>query len=475
MVVRKNNIWSKLDWLTVVIYLALIILGWINIYSAVFSEGQATNFSFDTKYGKQLIWIIASLVIAVLTLILDSKFYSSFAYLIYAITIITLIFVLFFGTRINGAKSWLVIGSMRIQPAEFAKFATTLALSKYFAKYNFNPKKLKTLLTFSLLVFLPSTLILLQNDTGTAIIFVVFFLVFYREGISGIYLIAALLAIILFILSLFFQNYELILFIEIVAFLAFYFLYRKIKWIVVGMGILATAHLLSWLIFSKIFEINNIYISTITSLVIVFLWFIFKIYQLKLQKTYILVVLFLGSIGYSYSINYIFNNILDKHQQHRINHLMGIESDPYGIGYNVNQSKIAIGSGGVIGKGYLQGTQTKFRFVPEQSTDFIFCTVGEEWGFFGTTFLNLLFLSLLLRLIFLAERQKSRFSRVFGYSVASILFFHIAVNIGMTIGLAPVIGIPLPFFSYGGSSLWGFTLLLFVFLKLDTSREQLLS
>lgn len=475
MVVRRNNIWSKLDWLTVVIYLTLITLGWVNIYSAVFSEGQATNFSLDTKYGKQLIWIVASLVLAVLTLILDSKFYSSFAYLIYVITIITLIFVLFFGTRINGAKSWFVIGAMRIQPAEFAKFATALALSKYFAKYNFNPKKLKTLLTFSFLVFLPSALILLQNDTGTAIIFVVFFLVFYREGISGIYLIAALLAIILFILSLFFQNYELIFFIEIAAFLVFYFLYRKIKWLAIGMVVLLTAHLLSWLVFTRIFEIENIYTPIIVSLLIVSLWFFLKTYQLKLQKNYLLIVLFLGAIGYSFSVNYIFNNMLNEHHQHRINHLIGIESDPYGIGYNVNQSKIAIGSGGMIGKGYLQGTQTKFRFVPEQSTDFIFCTVGEEWGFFGTALINLLFLSLLLRIIFLAERQKSRFSRVFGYSLASILFFHIAINIGMTIGLAPVIGIPLPFFSYGGSSLWGFTLLLFVFLKLDTSREQLLS
>ncbi len=475
MVIRKNSIWSSLDWLTVGLYLLLVTLGVINIYSAVYNEGQNAVFNVNAKYGRQLIWIFASLVIAVVTLVLDSKFYSSFAYPIYAFLILLLVGVLLFGVRINGARSWFVIGSIRIQPAEFAKFATTLALAKYFGKYNFNPKKFKTLMVFCLITFLPAVLILLQNDTGSALVFVVFFLVFYREGLSPIYLLSAVFAVILFVLSLLFDNYQVIIFIELIGFLTFYLMYKKLQWTMISAGVLAVCQGALFFVTYYWLNIESVTLPLVISAVLVSVWYLIKIYKHRLQQAYVLLFIFLGAIAYTYTVDYAFNNLLEKHHQHRINHLLGIESDPYGIGYNVNQSKIAIGSGGLTGKGYLQGTQTKFRFVPEQSTDFIFCTVGEEWGFLGTSSVIILFCCLLLRLIYLAEQQKSRFSRVYGYSVACILFFHICINIGMTIGLMPVIGIPLPFFSYGGSSLWGFTLLLFVFLKLDTNRDKLIS
>ncbi|MGE4289844.1 MAG: rod shape-determining protein RodA [Salinivirgaceae bacterium] len=472
---QKNNILFKLDWLTIGLYLLLVLLGWFNIYSAVYTDEQALGFDFSSRYGRQLIWIMASAVILLLALILDSKFYSSFSYLLYALSILLLIAVLLFGTRINGAKSWFVIGPVRLQPAEFVKITTALALSKFLSSYNLKPEKFKTFLLVATIVLLPVVLILLQNDTGTALVFFIFFLVYFREGMPSVYLLIALLAVALFVLSLLYQNYLVVIILELLTFLAFYITYKRWKETLAGFFVLGSLTSIFWIAGGYFRPEISKTIFVLAALGIVTVGFIFQIYKHHLKGAFVILLMLFGSIAFTYSVDYVFDNALDNYQQRRIKVLLGIESDPYGAGYNVNQSMIAIGSGGPTGKGYLQGTQTKFKFVPEQSTDFIFCTVGEEWGFMGTATVLSLFLFLLLRLLKLAERQKSKFSRVFGYSVASILFFHIAINVGMTIGLAPVIGIPLPFFSYGGSSLWGFTFLLFIFLKLDANRNQLIT
>ncbi len=472
---QKNNILFKLDWLTIGLYLLLVLLGWFNIYSAVYTDEQALGFDFSSRYGRQLIWIMASAVILLLALILDSKFYSSFSYLLYALSILLLIAVLLFGTRINGAKSWFVIGPVRLQPAEFVKITTALALSKFLSSYNLKPEKFKTFLLVATIVLLPVVLILLQNDTGTALVFFIFFLVYFREGMPSVYLLIALLAVALFVLSLLYQNYLVVIILELLTFLAFYITYKRWKETLAGFFVLGSLTSIFWIAGGYFRPEISKTIFVLAALGIVTVGFIFQIYKHRLKGAFVILLMLFGSIAFTYSVDYVFDNALDNYQQRRIKVLLGIESDPYGAGYNVNQSMIAIGSGGPTGKGYLQGTQTKFKFVPEQSTDFIFCTVGEEWGFMGTATVLSLFLFLLLRLLKLAERQKSKFSRVFGYSVASILFFHIAINVGMTIGLAPVIGIPLPFFSYGGSSLWGFTFLLFIFLKLDANRNQLIT
>lgn len=475
METNSNTIWSRLDWFTVGLYVLLVFLGWLNIYSAVYNEDQTQVFTFASRYGRQIIWIGASFLIIVLTMVIDSKFYSAFSFHIFSIVILLLIAVLIFGVKVNGARSWFMLGSIRIQPAEFAKFATALALSKFLSRYNFKPELFKSFLVFCLIIFLPSVLILLQNDTGSALVFVILFFVFFREGMPVVYLLMGFLGVALFILTLLYESYVVIIILEAFAFLIFYLVRRDSKFTMNGLYVLIALNVAFGLAAHYLFPGMGLAMPLIAALGIASIWFLFKIYKLRLKESYLILVILFASIAYTYSVNYVFDNILDNHQQRRINHLLGIESDPYGAGYNVNQSKIAIGSGGFAGKGYLQGTQTKFKFVPEQSTDFIFCTVGEEWGFLGTTIVVCLFLVLMIRIIFLAERQKSRYSRIYGYAVACIIFFHVAVNIGMTIGLAPVIGIPLPFFSYGGSSLWGFTFLLFIFLKLDTNRTELIN
>ena len=472
---NKTNIWQSIDWVTIGLYFLLVILGWFNIYSAVFTEGQSQGFEFTSRYGLQMLWIFASLVIILIALVIDSKFYSSFSYIIYGVAIVLLIAVLLFGKTINGATSWFVIGPIRFQPSEFAKFATALALAKFLSGYSLKPENIKTLFIFMAIAFLPSVLILLQNDTGSALVFIIFFLVFFREGLPSIYLIIGLLTVTLFLLSLMVENYIIFIILEIIAFLAFYLLGKNSKMTLYGLLFLfvITSVLWTglWLLKISIVKSNAILFGLGLSSV----YFLYKMYKHKLREALFILIALFSSIAFTFTVDTVFDKVLDGHQQRRIKVLLGIESDPFGAGYNVNQSMIAIGSGGAAGKGYLLGTQTKFKFVPEQSTDFIFCTVGEEWGFLGTVTVLGLFLVLLLRLVYLAERQKSKFSRVFGYCVASIMFFHITINVGMTIGLAPVIGIPLPFFSYGGSSLWGFTFLLFIFLKLDVNRNQLIT
>lgn len=417
---QRENIYQNLDWITIGLYFILVFIGWINIYAAVYNEEYSSIFDLSQSYGKQLLWIGTSVVIIFGILIIDAKFYSTFSFVIYFLILFMLVAVLLVGKEIAGSKSWFQIGSFSLQPAEFAKFATSLAIAKYLSKIDLDIAKIKPQVLSAFIIILPAILIFLQHDTGSAMVYSAFILVLFREGLSGVLLIVGLVAALLFILALLFNKFILIGVLAIIAGFT-YWLYRQrkgsLKWIL-GFFILAA--------------------------------------------------------GFVYSVDYAFENVLEHHHKNRLNVLLGIEKDLRGAGYNVHQSKIAIGSGGFSGKGFLNGTQTKFDFVPEQSTDFIFCTIGEEWGFMGSMVMIILFVALLVRLIIMAERQRSKFSRIYGYAVASIIFFHFAVNIGMTIGLFPVIGIPLPFISYGGSSLWGFTILLFIFIRLDSVRLELL-
>lgn len=472
---KRNSLWANLDWFTVLLYLALVFMGWVNIYSAVYDAEHQSIFDVSQRYGKQLIWIGAALLIAFVILIIESDFYVFFSYYIYATVILLLVMVLFIGTEVNASKSWIVIGGFSIQPAEFGKFATALALAKYMSSYGFKLKTVKSLSVIAGIIFLPALLILMQNDAGSALVYFVFILVLYREGLSEIVLFFATLGGLLFVFSLVLSPLILFSVITGVALLVFLIASPGMKHyfkIVLFLG--AAFIVLTILNYAARWGYK---LELLLAGMLVLGGVMILIYSLRKNlKVYALTaVVLIGSVMLSLSVDYAFEQILEPYQQARINELFGIESDPLGIGYNVNQSKIAIGSGGFWGKGFLNGTQTKFNFVPEQSTDFIFCTVGEEWGFIGSSVIVILFLILFTRLVLLAERQRSGFSRIYGYSVASILFFHFMVNIGMTIGLMPVIGIPLPFFSYGGSSLWSFTILLFIFLRLDASRFDYLS
>lgn len=471
---REGSVISNIDWSTVLLYLLLILLGWINIYAAVYNENHQSIFDITQRYGKQLLWISLAIFLGVLVFILDARFYSFFAYLIYAATIATLIAVLIFGTEAHGARSWFQIGPFRLQPAEFAKFATSLALAKLLNTYNFKIHNIRNLITIGIIAFLPALLIILQNDTGSALVYVCFILVLYREGLSGIVLFIGLISAILFVLALLVNMTTVTILLLVAALLLFIFIHKNLRDAIITSILFVSA-------FGILILINRFLNLSVASHFLLFGALAFTgfvgiiwAYKEKLVYVFFILAFLVTALVFTYSVDYIFHDVLEKHQRTRINVLLGIEQDTKGAGYNVNQSKIAIGSGGLYGKGFLQGTQTKFNFVPEQSTDFIFCTVGEEWGFLGTATVISVFIVLLIRLIIIAERQRSIFSRVYGYCVFSILFFHFAINIGMTIGLAPVIGIPLPFFSYGGSSLWGFSILLFIFLRLDASRNELL-
>ncbi len=474
MMQRRTNLWTSIDWLTVFIYLLLVIMGWISIYAAVYNEEHQSIFDFSMSYGKQLIWISAAIVIAFVIMIIDINFYTYFAYLIYGVLIFMLIAVLLFGKEVNGAKSWFELGSIRIQPAEFAKIATALAIARYLSSYNVQINQFKTYLKLAALILVPSILIFLQNDTGSAIVYFVFILVLYREGISENILLLGFFIVVLSILALVLDKLLIILLLVGVVFIIFQISNKNFKYTSVGLAILSgIAAALYGLNVVLEFNLTYYFIILIGIAVSAIIYVIFSVRK-KIRNIFLLLVFLFGSVIYTFSVDYVFNNFLNQYQRNRINVTLGLASDPYGIEYNVNQSKIAIGSGGFTGKGFLRGTQTKFDFVPAQSTDFIFCTIGEEWGFIGTFFVIALFVFFLFRLTRLAERQRSAFSRIYGYGLVSILFFHFVINIGMTIGLIPVIGIPLPFFSYGGSSLWAFTIMLFIFLRLDASRLELL-
>ena len=472
---KRNSLWANIDWFTILLYLTLVIMGWLNIYSAVYDPEHQSIFDISQRYGKQMMWIGAAMLIAFVILIIESDFYVFFAWYIYAFVIFLLILVLLVGTEINASKSWFVVGGFSIQPAEFGKFATALALSKYMSSYGFKLKSFKSLAVIAGIIMLPALLIFMQNDTGSALVYAIFIIVLYREGMSQIVLFFATLGGLLFIFSLVLT--PLTLFSALTSF-------ALLVYLITNPGLKHFFRICMIMLASFIFlKVLNFVIKSDYEtehflegmLVMGSMMVLAYSFQKNLKSYMVISMVLIGSVIFSLSVDYAFDKMLAPYQKARINELFGIESDPLGIGYNVNQSKIAIGSGGFSGKGFLNGTQTKYNFVPEQSTDFIFCTVGEEWGFIGSSVVVLLFLMLFIRLVILAERQRSGFSRIYGYSVAGILFFHFMVNIGMTIGLMPVIGIPLPFFSYGGSSLWSFTILLFIFLRLDASRYDYLS
>ena len=420
---ERRLIWKDLDWTIISIYLVLVLFGWINIYSAVYSQENSNIFDFSQRYGKQLIWIIASIFIAFTILLIDPKFFSQSAYFIYGFHLLTLVFVLLFGKEVAGSKSWFQIGSFAIQPAEFVKYATALALAFYLSNKSGKVENIKATIIAGIIIFTPAIMIVLQNDTGSALVYVSFIFVLYRYGLSGNIFVIGFIFAVLAILALLLQTVLL-------------------KLILVGV---------------------------IFSILAILFFFIKK----NRKSIFGLIAVFALLTAYIFSVGFAFSK-LQPHQQIRIKVLLNMEQDLRGAGYNVNQAKIAIGSGGFLGKGFLEGTQTKFNFVPEQSTDFIFCTVGEEWGFLGSAVVVILFVILLIRIAYVAERQRSLFSKIYGYGVASILFFHFTINIGMVLGLLPVIGIPLPFFSYGGSSLWAFTILIFIFIRQDAERMKLL-
>ena len=428
----------------------------------------------DLKYGKQLLWIGAAFVLGIFILLTDSKFFTAFSFVIYRLTVGLLAAVLVFGVESHGARSWFEIGGIRIQPAEFGKFATCLAIANVMSRHGFKIMRFSSLALIGLLLAIPAGLIVLQNDTGSALVYSSFILVMYREGLHGSLLLLCFIAIAIFIFTLIYPPIVVLSLIIAGTLIAFLY-YRQNKQEFYRIIIFLVSCFLFLLFLKWLFEFNIgnerllLYAYLSTGLI-----GIYFIYKRKMKHILLVLLASWVCIGATVGVDYAFEK-LQPHQKDRINNLLGIETDLTGAGYNVNQSKIAIGSGGLLGKGFLQGTQTKFNFVPEQSTDFIFCTVGEEWGFVGSAILIGLLMAFILRIIYLAERQRSDFSRIYGYGVASILFFHVAINIGMTIGMAPVIGIPLPFFSYGGSSLWAFTILIFIFLRLDANRLQVFS
>lgn len=411
---------NKLDWVTLLLFFVILFFGWLNIYAACYDEAHAAVFDFSTRHGKQLIWIGISLVIALVITLTEARVFSSMAYIIYLVVLVLLVVTLFVATVIKGGQSWIVIGSFRLQPSEFAKFATALALSKYMSAPDIDYKSLRTKVIVWTFVLIPALLTLLQHDTGSALVFAAFLFPLFREGMSPKILIFGLVAVVLFVMALLVNQFILI----------------------GALAVIAVLYLFVWL-------------------------------NKRTRKHYLYALgLFLACSLFTLSVDFVFEHVLESHQRDRIYVLLGKTEDTHGTGYNVHQSKIAIGSGGLHGKGFLNGTITKADFVPEQETDFIFCTVGEEWGFIGSSVVIVLYVLLLLRIIRLAERQYSRFTRFYGYAVASILFVHFFINIGMVLGLLPVIGIPLPFFSYGGSSLMAFTMLLFIFLRQDQERTK---
>lgn len=477
------DIMKQFDWLTAGLVLLLMVFGALSICSADYNFEEATLFSYDTRAGKQIIWIVCSLGVASLIMLCNQNFLRTYAYVIFIALMVVLVITILIASDTKGSRSWLKFGPFSMQPAEFAKFATALALARFLDDYEFNPRDFRSLGKAIGIFMLPMVLIVAQNETGSALVYLAFFLVLFREGMSGMVIFSGFCAILFFVLGLKYWNTPfinmpftlgplLVMTIIQISSAAIAWLYipdDKILKKVLAIGLGST---LLGLVVSLYIIPFNLPILQIISIVGMAGFCLYQTFKNKIQQCLLIAVFSLCSTAYLYSCNYVFDKVMQPHQQTRINVILGIEDDPWGAGYNVNQSKIAIGSGGLLGKGFLKGTQTKLKYVPEQFTDFIFCTVGEEKGFVGTTVVLLLFGGLILRLIFLAERQSSVFGRVLGYSVSSILFMHLLINIGMVLGITPVIGIPLPFFSYGGSSLWGFVFLLFVFLRVDAERTS---
>lgn len=478
----NTSVFRSIDWITILLYLILVIAGAISIYAASYDFDNASLFDFSEFSGKQFTWIGLSLIIGCVLLLIDYHIYEAYAYPIYGVMLILLLLTIFIAPDIKGSRSWLVLGPVSLQPAEFGKCATALALAKLFGSYNFNLNQKSTnYLQALMIIFVPVILILMQKETGSALVYMSLILVLYREGMSGLVLVVMLCLITYFVVSVKFTETlilgiptgEFSVFIMIMIVMSCLLLFYCDNIVLARNVILGfiSSGVIVWIISLCGIKVPGIiYFLTVIGGACIYTAIVMLHYR---YKKYLLTIgLTILSVFFLFSVNYVFTYVLQPHQQGRIKVALGIEDDIRGKGYNVHQSKIAIGSGGLAGKGFLRGTQTKLKYVPEQHTDFIFCTIGEEEGFLGASLVLALFLTLILRIIKIAERQRSNFGRVYGYSVASFLIFHLAVNVGMVIGLCPVIGIPLPFFSYGGSSLWGFTFLLFILLRIDAARKE---
>ncbi|MCC8113305.1 MAG: rod shape-determining protein RodA [Bacteroidales bacterium] len=482
----SDSIFRNLDWTVILLYTVMVLFGAISIYAAAYDFDEASMFAFTEFSGKQMRWIALSFGIGLILLLIETRIYETYAYAIYVLMCLLLLATAFIAPDIKGSHSWLIIGPVSLQPAEFAKFATALALARLFAGYNFVLNAKWTNYARALLIIMmPIALILLENETGSALVYLSLFFVLYREGMSGLILFAALFSVVIFVVAVKFTESQImgidtgqfwILVITMGVTVLMTALYGKrraevtrnilIWYLVAGIGLAVTVN------FSN-FEVPGM-MAMLGIIGVACLYLIFETIRTHIRGLLVPVVTAILAVGFLFMVNIAFDQ-LQPHQQMRIKVVLGMEEDLRGAGYNVNQSKIAIGSGGLLGKGFLQGTQTKLKYVPEQHTDFIFCTIGEEEGFWGTVGVEILFLMLIFRIVHIAERQPTTFGRVYAYCVASYFIFHFCINIGMVIGLCPVIGIPLPFFSYGGSSLWGFTILLFILLRIDASRKFVLA
>ena len=470
---RNSTLVSGVDWVTILVYAVLVFLGWLNIYAAVYDESHAGIFDLGQRYGMQMVWIGVSFMLAVVILLVDDKYWHMLAYPLYWITILILIGVLFVGKEVNGARSWIVIGPVALQPTELVKFTTALALARYMSTYSFSIHKLSCLLQVGLILALPVGIIMLQNDTGSALVYGAFLFVLYREGFNGWVYVAAIMLVLLFVFSFLLTPETLLIVLILVCVTGEGIANGRWRLKLIYLAGVALGAILLYFGGNLLLESHlSVNAAVLVSVGVSLLFVAAYAYRNRLRNVWMYVGLFCGSLFFTLTVDYVFDNVLQVHQQKRILDLLGLESDLKGWGYNVNQSKIAIGSGGFFGKGFLNGTQTKYNFVPEQSTDFIFCTVGEEWGFVGSAAVAALFCLLILRLMKMGERQQEPFGRIYCYSVAAIFFFHVLINIGMTIGVLPITGIPLPFFSYGGSSLIAFTVLLFVAVRLDATKRE---
>ena len=480
---KQPSILKSLDWWTVGIYIALLIFGWISVCGASYTYGDNDIFSLSARSGMQIVWIGTSITLGFVLLMLDNRVYDTFAYVIYAVLLLLLFATIFNPHEIKGSRSWLVLGPLRLQPAEFAKFATALAISKLMSSYGFDIRRWRDFAAACLVVMLPMVFIVAQKETGSALVYMSFFLMFYREGMPGSILFTGVAMVVYFVVGIRYGEtmiyptstplgpFIVLTLVQLFSagMVRIYCKNKHQSWLIIGYSLVAT--LLAILFGEFVLPFNIVYVQIATTVILVG-YLLYQALYTRMRNYFLILMFTIGSVAFFYSASYVLNNVMEPHQRVRINVLLGLDEDLKGAGYNVHQSEIAIGSGGLRGKGFLNGTQTKLKFVPEQDTDFIFCTVGEEEGFLGSAGVLLLFLALIFRLIKMAARQPFRFGRVYGYCVLSVFLFHVFINVGMVLGLTPVIGIPLPFFSYGGSSLWGFTLLLFIFLKIDAAREM---
>ena len=480
---KQPSVLRSLDWWTIIIYVALLCFGWISVCGASYTYGDNDIFSLGARSGMQIVWIGTSIALGFVLLMLDSKFYDTFAYVIYMVLLLLLFATIFNPHEIKGSRSWLVLGPLRLQPAEFAKFATALAVAKFMSAYGFDIHRWRDFATACGIVLLPMLFIVAQKETGSALVYLSFFLMFYREGMPGSVLFTGVAMVVYFVVGIRYGEtlidpsptpigpFVVLLLVQLftAGMVRTYCKDKHKSWLIIAYSVGATV--LSVLFAEFVLPFNIVYVQLAVTLILIG-YLLYQALYTRMRNYFLILLFTVGSVAFFYSASYVLNNVMEPHQRVRINVLLGLDEDLKGAGYNVHQSEIAIGSGGLKGKGFLNGTQTKLKFVPEQDTDFIFCTVGEEEGFVGSAGVLLLFLALIIRLIKMAERQPFRFGRVYGYCVLSVFLFHVFINVGMVLGLTPVIGIPLPFFSYGGSSLWGFTILLFIFLRIDAARNM---